>query len=98
MYLLFLSLVMQVVKQLISVLTLLKEKNVVHTNLSPKCIYVSSTNVIKVTKFIHAHNLGSKTMCEVKYASDEGEFQAPEIVKLKTVHINSDIYSLGCIF
>jgi serine/threonine protein kinase len=65
------SIVMRIVKQLISVLTLLKEKNIVHTYLSSKCIYVSNTNIIKVTKFIYAHNLGSKTTCSVKLAPEE---------------------------
>jgi len=89
--------------QLAKVVSYLQEKRIMYLGLFPKNIFVLENSdyfVVKLINFHNAQRIDSNYKTEDFDKFDDG-FSAPEIMNKyseKTVHLSSDIYSLGCLF
>lgn len=70
--------------------------NIVHGNLTPKSIMVTTNNKIKIMNFVYSHNLEDNKEIAVKFKPPSSKYTAPEIND-GTVNKTSDLYSLGII-
>src|SRR5215469_8860751 len=75
------------------------KKRVIHRDMKPQNILVSTTNVVKLTDFGMARTLESATITEEGSFLGTPYYVAPEqATDGHSADIRSDLYSLGCIF
>ena len=88
--------VSQIAKQLISALQFLNEKRIIHRDIKPQNILLSSNNIIKLCDFGFARALSKES---VMATSIKGTplYMAPELVQEKPYNHNVDLWSLGII-
>lgn len=92
--------VQKYMKQLMMGLKYLKENNIMHRDLKPQNILITTDGNIKLTDFGYAKKIRPDDMAKTFCGSPL--YMAPEIIKSKgnnnKYSIKSDLWSVGCIF
>lgn len=70
---------------------------VIHCNLKPTSIILSSDQKIKVINFTHGINRSKSKNYNLEFKPAPSPYLAPEILSEGTAHEKSDFYSLGVI-
>lgn len=86
-----------VVGQVVDFFRLMANATVVHCNLKPSSIILSTDKKIKVINFIYGINRNKSKSAAVDPRPSPSPYVAPEVIKQGIAHEKSDFYSLGVI-
>lgn len=91
------KMVFNIIKQLLEVLIFLHGINIIHRDINPKNILVSTDGVVKLIDFGIARKYKENSVNDTTILGTEG-FAAPEQFGFQQTDGRSDIYSLGVLF